>query len=380
MKRLMLLSAVAVALAGCADSESTAPRALLPDEASTTFGPGHGNVGSLYLQTNDAGGNAVLVFPRSANGALGSPTSVTTGGLGTGGGLGNQGAVALSNDGRYLYAVNAGSDEVSAFRVTRSGLEHVGNVPSGGDEPISLALHGRLLYVLNDGISPNVSGFTISPGGGLVPLAGSTRALSTAVVDAAQVGISPHGDYLVVTEKATNTIVSWSIGNDGLLSNRTLTGSSSPTPFGFSFDNRGTLIVSEAVGGMPGASVLSSYVAATGGWSVVSASLATTQTAACWVVVTPNGQFAYSTNTGSASVTGVDIASDGSISLLDAGGVTGTTGATPIDAATSHNGRFLYVLTAGADAISAFVVNGDGSLVNIGSTPVQDGANGLAAR
>jgi 6-phosphogluconolactonase (cycloisomerase 2 family) len=200
------------------------------------------------------------------------------------------------------------------------------------------------------------------------------------VVDAAQVGISPHGDYLVVTEKATNTIVSWSIGNDGLLSNRTLTGSSSPTPFGFSFDNRGTLIVSEAVGGMPGASVLSSYVAATGGWSVVSASLATTQTAACWVVVTPNGQFAYSTNTGSASVTGVDIGSDGSISLLDAGGVTGTTGATPIDAATSHNGRFLYVLTAGADAISAFVVNGDGSLVNIGSTPVQDGANGLAAR
>jgi 6-phosphogluconolactonase (cycloisomerase 2 family) len=380
MKRLILLSSAAIALAACADTESTAPRALVPDDASATFGPGHGNAGDLYLQTNSAAGNAVLIYPRSANGALGSPTSVTTGGLGTGGGLGNQGGVVISNDGRHLYAVNAGSDEVSAFSVTPSGLQHLGNVSSGGDEPISIALHGRLLYVLNDGAVPNVSGFSVSPDGSLSPLAGSTRGLSAAVVDAAQVGISPNGDYLVVTEKATNTIVSWSIGGNGLLSSRTLTASASPTPFGFAFSNRGALLVSEAVGGAANASVLSSYEAVAGGWAAVSPSVATTETAACWVVVTPNGKFAYTTNTGSASVSGFDIGHGGSLMLLDADGVTGMSGAGPIDAATSHNGRFLYVLTSGSDVISAFSIDADGSLNHIGDTPVQDGANGLAAR
>jgi 6-phosphogluconolactonase (cycloisomerase 2 family) len=200
------------------------------------------------------------------------------------------------------------------------------------------------------------------------------------VVDAAQVGISPNGDYLVVTEKATNTIVSWSIGGNGLLSSRTLTASASPTPFGFAFSNRGALLVSEAVGGAANASVLSSYEAVAGGWAAVSPSVATTETAACWVVVTPNGKFAYTTNTGSASVSGFDIGHGGSLMLLDADGVTGMSGAGPIDAAPSHNGRFLYVLTSGSDVISAFSIDADGSLNHIGDTPVQDGANGLAAR
>lgn len=384
MKRLTLL-AVALVAGACSDQSPTAPVGPVPDEASPTFGHffdhDRGGPGAVYLQTNNAEGNAVLVFRRHADGSLADPEMVPTNGLGTGGGLGNQGAVVLSESGRFLYVVNAGSDEISAFRVTPGGLHHLGNVASGGDQPISIAVHRGLLYVLNDGAEPNVTGFRVGWFGTLHQLPGSSRPLSADVPDAAQVGISPDGDRLVVTEKATNLIVSWRLSWFGYASNRTLTPSASPTPFGFAFSPRGVLITSEAVGGAPDASVLSSYRATGGGWTAISPSVATTETAACWVVVTPNGKYTYTTNTGSASVSGYAIGHNGSLSLLDADGVTGTTAAGPIDAAITDNGRYLYVLTAGADAISAFRVRSNGSLEHLGDTSgLPDGANGLAAR
>jgi 6-phosphogluconolactonase (cycloisomerase 2 family) len=323
----------------------------------------------------------VLAFPRAADGTLGTPVSTPTGGTGTGGGLGNQGAVAVSADGRYLYAVNPGSHDISTFRVTPAGLELVDRIGSGGALPISLAVRGNLAYVLNDGAAPNVTGFRVGHDGRLTPIAGSTRPLTTAVPDAAQVGIAPDGTQLVVTEKATNTIVGWSITAAGTLTGLTLTASASPTPFGFDFSPRGALLVTEAVGGAPGASVLSSYRSDPAGWATVSPSTATTETAACWVVVTPNGRFAYVTNTGSASVSGFAIGHGGELTLLNGDGVTGTTGAGPIDATISHNGRFLYTLNAGADGISAFRIGADGSLTHLGDiTGLPDGATGLVAR
>ena len=81
-----------------------------------------GSPGAVYTQTNSPGGNEVLVYDRAADGALAFAGAVPTGGTGTGTGLGNQGAVVLSGDGRRLFVVNAGSDEISSFRVTPDGL------------------------------------------------------------------------------------------------------------------------------------------------------------------------------------------------------------------------------------------------------------------
>jgi 6-phosphogluconolactonase (cycloisomerase 2 family) len=118
-----------------------------------------------------------------------------------------------------------------------------------------------------------------------------------------------------------------------------------------------------------------------GDLELVSGSVGTTETAACWVVVTGNSKYTYTTNTGSASVSGYRIGRDGSLTLLDPDGVTGQTGAGPIDAALSANSRFLYTLNAGSDGISAFTVNADGSLTAInGVSGLPDGASGLAAR
>jgi len=154
------------------------------------------------------------------------------------------------------------------------------------------------------------------------------------------------------------------------------------TPFGFAFARNGTLVVSEAFGGAPDASALSSYrLDGAGALHVVSASVGTTETAACWVVITENGRFAYTTNTGSGTVSGYRVHHSGALSLLDPDGVTGTTGAGPIDMALTNNSRFLYTLDGPAGGISAFRVNADGSLTaQTGVAGLPAGANGLAAR
>src|SRR4030095_1255661 len=144
----------------------------------------------------------------------------------------------------------------------------------------------------------------------------------------------------------------------------------------------GVLIVSEAFGGAVNASAVSSYtLGGAGALDVVSASVPTTETAACWVAVTNNGKFAYAANTGSASVTGYR-GDHASLTILNADGKTGNTGTTPIDAAVSRNSQFLYTLTAGSHTISAFSVRqDDGSLSPVsgaGGLPV--GTVGLAAK
>jgi 6-phosphogluconolactonase len=140
--------------------------------------------------------------------------------------------------------------------------------------------------------------------------------------------------------------------------------------------------VSEAFGGAPNASALSSYrLRASGTLEVVSESVGTTQTAACWVVITGDGRFAYTTNTGSGNISGYLIGKDGSLSLLNPGGVTGVTGAAPVDLALTRGDQYLYSLNSGSGTISAFRVKSDGNLEALaGVSGIPAGANGLAAR
>jgi 6-phosphogluconolactonase len=337
-----------------------------------------GGRGAVYAMTNDAAGNEVVVFDRSQNGSLTLVGSVGTGGLGTGAGLGSQGALILSPNARWLFAVNAGSNDISQFSVhPDGGLSLVDVEPSAGTKPISLTIHRRLLYVLNAG-SDTISGFTVSQTG-LSPLTDSTRPLSGAGTDPAQVEFSPSGDLLVVTEKATNLIDTYTVGEDGLPSGPQTHPSEGQTPFGFAFRRR-HLIVSEAFGGAPGASALSSYLAArSGDLTPISSSVPDGQTAACWVVIA-KGRFAYTTNTGSNNISSYTIGSHGELTLLDP--VAGVTGGAPTDAALSRGDRFLYVLNSTDGTISGFLVQPNGSLVpaipNTGGLP-PGSAVGIAA-
>jgi 6-phosphogluconolactonase len=340
-------------------------------------------VGAVYTMSNAADANSVLIFTRSFDGRLQPAGTAATGGKGTGGSLGNQDALVLSQNERWLLAVNAGSHDVSVFQVRRNGLQLTSRTPSGGNRPISVTIHGRLVYVLNAG-SGTITGFRLTHLGALQPIPGSTRPLSGPSPDPAEIAFSPDGDVLVVTEKATNQIVTYQIDRDGLPGDPQVQASAGQTPFGFAFGRRDQLFVSEAFGGAANQSAVSSYeLDEDGTLHTVSASVGTNQTAACWVAVTPDGRFAYTTNTGSGSISGYAIDFDGGLTLLDPNGRTGVTGdgSSPIDMAFSRGGHFLYALNSGTHTIAAFAVTHTGALVRLAFTGgLPASANGLAAR
>src|SRR6184192_2456604 len=330
---------------------------------------------AVYTLTNQVAGNAVAVFNRAADGTLSAAGTIATGGTGTGGSLGSQGAVALSHDGRRLFAVNAGSNDVSVFDVGPTGLSLASQTASGGTLPISLTAHGSLLYVLNAGGAGNISGFSVGAIGGLTPIAGSTQPLSGTNVGPAQVSFSPDGSRLVVTEKNTNLLDVYAVDANGVASGPTTTASAGGTPFGFAFGLRNDLFVSEAAGSA------SSYVLdASGTPALVSGAVSTHQGAPCWAVVTADGRFGFTGN-GAGSVSAFAIAPDGAISLVDANGGTALIGSGVNDIALSHNSRYLYVLqTGGAQAIHAFRVAADGHLTALGPVAgLPAGTRGLAA-
>lgn len=374
-KHLTLLILAAVALAGCEQDQGINDPARASVQARA-FADGASGPGAVYTLTNQTTGNAVAVFARAADGSLSPMGTVATGGTGTGDGLGSQGALVLSDDGRWLFAVNAGSNDVSVFRVGPQGLSLASRTASGGTLPISLTVHSDVLYVLNSGGAGNITGFRVSPDGELAAIAGTTRPLSGSGVAPAEVAFSPDGRSLVVTEKATSLLDTYAVDEDGVASGPTSVPSAGGTPFGFAFGLRNLLLVTEAAD--PGSA--SSYILERGGEPrVVSGSVLTHQGAPCWAVVTNDGRLGFTGN-GAGSVSAFAIGRDGSLSLLAAAAATVPGGVN--DIALSADSRYLYVLqVGGTPAVHAFRVQEDGSLSSLG--PVGElpaGTRGLAAR
>lgn len=348
--------------------------------------------GAVYVLTNQVN-NTVEVFNRDALGSLTPAGEFSTGGAGdpvpqgmdpATDPLASQGALVLDQGHQFLFAVNAGSNQISVLSISGAALNLVDVVDSGGIRPISLTVHDDLLYVLNEGGTPNITGFTIGDDGTLTPLAGSTQPLIGGMAaDPAQVNFNPDGTLLVVTEKAGNRLDTYVVDENGLPDAPIDNASSGMTPFGFAFNNPGFLVVSEAFGGTLNAAAASSYNAGNDGvLNVVSGSVANSQTASCWVVITNNGHTAFVSNTGSGTISSYDLTSnDGTLTLLNS--VAGDVGANsaPIDMAMNVSSQFLYVLAGGLQSVVSFRVEHDGSLTLIdtdGGLPL--GAQGIAAK
>lgn len=355
--------------------------------------------GAVYTMNNAASANYILVYDRDDDGSLTRMDSVSAGGQGSGphpvfgtDPLESQDALILSDDNRWLFAVNAGSNSVSSFRVDDEGsITRVSTVSSGGTMPVSLAARGNVLYVVNAMGGGSVSGFRVGTDGTLTALAGSTRALSGAAMPGpGSIRISPDGRTMVVTEKPTNRLVLYGLGTDGIpTSGPTVVSSPGPTPFGADFDMSGRYILSignigpnrAAVpdGSAAGSLTFPTSTAAT----VISGSVPTTETAACWVQITPDGRFAYTTNTGSGSITGYSIGGTGALTRLTADGRTGDTGMNSMPLDMAYADGYLYALTSGDRGIDVFRVNTDGSLTAMASAGVMNvfpvSVTGLAA-
>ncbi len=369
-----------LSLMACAKDPATeASAAIVPQLTFGAYPKFQRSPRFVATASNAAAGNEILYFPRNADGTLGGRLAYPTGGTGTGNGLGNQSGVALDAYAEHLYVVNAGSNTISVFGIYRTGLALEQTIASGGEQPISIALSDELLYVLNDGGTANISGFRVRRDGQLVPLANSTRGLTVAAPDAAQIGFNRSERRLIVTEKATNNIVTFRLDRSDRPEAPIVTPSNGATPFGFYVDERGgEVIVSEAFGGAANAAAVSTYRLRRGAAETISRSVPTHESAACWIAISGDGKFAYTSNTGSGTITGFTLSRGGRLAILDANGITATTGAGPIDLATHDGVDFLYSLDGKGGQISMFHIANDGSLEKLGVVPgIPAGANGL---
>ncbi len=343
--------------------------------------------GAVYTETNLSNGNAVVVFNRTQDGRLFSVNigAFPTGGRGTGTQLGSQGALAIDDANQFLFAVNAGSDNISVFKIVEQGLVLQGVYSSNGRNPISLTVKHNVLYVLNDGgavgASDTVAGFAVDDHGNLTSLVSGLH-LSAASVGPAEISFNPDGNLLVVTEKGTNNIDVFIVDHNGVASGPTITASAGETPYGFAFGKRNQVFISDAAGGSSGAGAVSSYAAlANGILQTITAMSPDNQTAPCWVVLTADGGYAYTTNTGSGSVSSYAVGFDGSLRLLNSAAANTGSQSSPVDAAISNDSRFLYVLTPGTNNVQGFSIGLDGSLTPLSLVAtVLPASSGLVAR
>jgi len=379
-------------------------------------------VGAVYTQTNDQAANSVVVFNRFANGKLVKRQSVSTGGKGSAQAVGcgpgcpildSQTAVVVSDNGRLVFAVNAGSNTVTSFRETPAGLKRVSQVASGGSMPESLALWGNLLYVLNvatenaNATTGNIYGYRVSPSGKLTPL-GSSRTLANAAppdhsADARAIGFKRNGKVIVVTEIAggfmgtagpPGRIDTFVVGANGKAGPAVSHPSAQPFPFGFEFDNRGHLIVSSILNPADPTTIggVATYSVSNSGVVTPLDAKSSSGILPCWVVVTNDGRHVYVVNTGAghpAPVTWFSLSKSGVLTPRSpaAGSLPGEFART--DAALSRDSKYLYVLAPqvgpGAPShVDAYQLRANGSMKLIGSTPaganLGKGATGLAAR
>jgi 6-phosphogluconolactonase len=331
---------------------------------------------AVFVMTNSttAGANAVLAFRRDGQGNLTPAGSFGTSGTGAAG-LGSQGALTLSDNGRWLFAVNGGSNDVSVLDVDDDGLSLASRTPSGGVKPNSVTNYKNLVYVLNSGSPANITGFRLGEHGQLTAIPGSTQSLSTANPGGAEVEFTPDGRWLIVTEKGTQKIDTFAVDHNGVAGPAVTSASNGSTPFGFGIDKRGHVIVSEAA-----AAMVSSYNIAANG-QLVSNGEFPAQAAACWIAVSPNGKFAYAANAAAGTISGYAIAHDGSLSAVNGNVVTATPGGKPLDMTFSANGKFLYVFNGTTLNLNTYAVQGDGNLVSLGMMAgFPMGSTGIAAR
>ena len=333
-------------------------------------------VGQLYVNDNTTGVNTVAGFDRHADGTLtpiaGSPFAV--GGAGTGHATASQGSLQLSADGRYLLVVDAGSNQISVLRIKPDGtLQIADNVSSNGANPVSIALHDELVYVANaDPVNPNYTGFTLNSGGHLHAIAGSTVTLP-AGSQPGDVLFNGDGSKLVGARVNSSLIDSFTVGNDGLLS--AAPGSpfaaQGPGPFGseFSPTNASQLFVSNAHGG-PGNGTVSAFSDGADGTltSIGASPFADLQTAPCWVEISHDGKYLFAVNTAVSTISRYLIDSGGTLTLLGSTTLNNPAGRVPEDARLSPDGSTLWVVDAGANAVSGLSVNG-GTLTELPSSP-----------
>ncbi len=367
--------------------------------------------GNVYVMDNNPAGNKLMVYGRFSNGALSFFGSVRTGGLGAGDNfdndaLGSQESIIISEDKRWLYLVNAGSDNISVFRLTKLGRPILTQVISSqGDFPVSLTTDGEFVYVVNAGSDGSIAGYSIRNNGRLRHLTGSVRTLGTGLVGipAGFVRVTSPGDIAFDTlnrrllipfgespELDGGLLFSFSVDDNGMPSEQvTITDSPGRLPFAVEFTANGTALVANGIGNDPdsfnGGSLSSLNFTDDANLEPVDLVL-TEQSGVCWVRAAHTSDLVYTTNTAVGTISSYRVSRNGAITLVEEVAADNIENATDFDL--TEDDRFLYVTSPTQGDIVAYRINTyTGALTflaNFGGLPTFDvdgfSVQGLAIR
>jgi 6-phosphogluconolactonase (cycloisomerase 2 family) len=393
-------------------------------DAASKQGQGQGQQGQqgqkaaggwVVTATNNPSGNKLWVYKRGANGKLTQTGSVSTGGKGIASEppfgfpiVDSSGSINTTPDGKLIFVVNAGSNQVSSFRVTSSGVHRVSVASTHGKLPISLASSGHLLYVVNEA-SKNIYGWTFTSSGVLTPIKGSNQKL-TAVTPkgkkdkvgvAAGIGFTADGKVVAVTERGLprtyGEIDTFVISHSGAAGPaQAFATKGVANPFGFSAVSKYLLVsnaglVKTPSGAMPNPADFTQFtgtvatykVSSTGKVSFVS-NASSGGRAACWLIISKNGKVAVTTNTLSSGTppTGGPTSGQGAVATMSIGAnghlhvlkLADTSPGFPGDEAFSHDDKYLYVIdpsiiVPGGSHIEVYRLGKGGSITRIQTLP-----------
>ncbi|MFJ8940260.1 lactonase family protein [Streptomyces sp. NPDC102365] len=364
--------------------------------ASQYSGSAAGADHAVFVQGNELDGNTIHVFARDDNGKLSPSETYATGGQGGDqvdaptDSLASQGSLVYDDPSGMLLAVNAGSGTVTSFRVKGQQLKDRRVVHSGGRFPASIAVHGKVAYVMNAGGEGSVQGFRITSKG-LKPLKGSHRSLGLANEDTprfdtspGEVEFAPDGRNLIVTTKGNNTVEVFPMKPNGLpaVAEPVVNESAGGVPFAINFDRTGKrMLVAEA----EKSTVTTYQVKHDGKLKVLQQPLASGQEVLCWLERA--GDFFYGGNTGNSTVTGYRMDKRGKLALTNDVGIATPPSANSqgvIDLAVTEDEKFVYVQNAVSGTVDGFRVEADGALTKVTTAeglPAFDesGMEGIAA-
>lgn len=328
----------------------------------------------VFVMTNNAFRNEVIAYESSSNGGFAEAGHFDTGGRGSGGvrsPLQNQGSLTFSQDHSLLFAVSAGSGELSVFRVNGASLSLIDKKPTGGANPVSVAQRQDVVYVLNQGGSGAVVGFKLDGSGHLTQIPKSTAFLSSSFAFGQDVTISPNGQFVVVIELVSDNIDTFRIQPDGTLGPIVVNPGSAIGAFSSCFAPDGTLIVTASGTPTQVTGGISSYsIASNGTLAPITQSAPTLGLATCWNVVTPNAKFVYAVNSDTSNISGFNIATNGALTPI-ASTLLASDPANSFssDVAVSTDGTLLFNLNPGSATIGVFGIQSDGTLSTL--TPIQ---------
>lgn len=343
---------------------------------------------TVFVMSNNAERNQVIAFERQNDGSYFEKNRFDTFGRGSGGvndPLESQGSLTLSPDHTLLFATNAGSGDITVFRVLGSGLFIVDKEPSGGSQPVSIAQWSNTVYVLNSGGAGTVAAFHLSPGGQLQPIANATAFLSANATGGSSISVSPDGQTVAVVERIANNIDTFHVNANGTLTAAVVNSSLGAGAFSARFAPDDKLIVSETgpAGATDGSAVSSYTVLANGTLAAVSQSVPTFGAANCWNAISPDGTQLYVSNAGTSNISGFTIGAGGTLTPIG-GTIVGSNpaGSTNLDIAISGDGKFLYSLNGEVGMVGVFAIQPNGTLeevTQIPGLPAAAGFNGIAA-